>query len=295
MANSFILHVKYAKIINDLSNEQAGALLKMIYQYQVSGTICEISDLEVKSAFKFIRLDLDYNNSKYEKKCEKNRENAKRGGAPKNNNNAKKQADLQNNRMVEKTTERLKNNPTVEKQPNIDVDVDVNIDVDVDNNNNKDKDRQAEPAAASPPLSAGNTLPVISSAVCAWNKFAVRKKLPQVVSVSASRRKKLLARVKQGMDISAVLAAAGRQSFLFGNNKQGWALTFDFLIDNDQNWLKVLEGAYGFDIKAPPAVRPPDPQEEEEEKSVEQIEAENAKIKRITQENAWLQNILRRG
>ena len=42
---------------------------------------------------------------------------------------------------------------------------------------------------------------------------------------------------------------AARTPFCRGQNDRGWKMDFDFLIENDTNLTKVLEGKYG----------PPDP------------------------------------
>lgn len=114
--NSFILHTKYGSIFADMSDKQAGVLIKAIFNYIATGETMEgLNDVEVKTAFKFIKLDLDFANAKYEYTCAQNSLNGKRGGAPKGNSNAKKQP-KQANGCFE--TGRLKNNP-------IDIDVDI--------------------------------------------------------------------------------------------------------------------------------------------------------------------------
>ena len=116
--NSFILHLKYGSIFAEMSDKQAGVLIKAIFNYIATGETMEgLNDVEVKTAFKFIKLDLDFANAKYEYTCAQNSLNGKRGGAPKGNSNAKKQP-KQANGCFE--TGRLKNNP-------IDIDVDIDI------------------------------------------------------------------------------------------------------------------------------------------------------------------------
>lgn len=116
--NSFILHLKYGSIFAEMSDKQAGVLIKAIFNYIATGETMEgLNDVEVKTAFKFIKLDLDFANAKYEYTCAQNSLNGKRGGAPKGNSNAKKQP-KQANGCFE--TDRLKNNP-------IDVEVDIDI------------------------------------------------------------------------------------------------------------------------------------------------------------------------
>lgn len=43
---------------------------------------------------------------------------------------------------------------------------------------------------------------------------------------------------------NAVLAASATP-FCRGENDRGWQVGFDFLIENDSNLLKILEGNYG--------------------------------------------------
>jgi hypothetical protein len=80
---NFILAYKYNDIFNDLSDKQAGVLIKAIFKYQFNGAIASFNDNELKMAFKFIKKDMDYNNHKYQQICEKNRGNGLKGGRPK--------------------------------------------------------------------------------------------------------------------------------------------------------------------------------------------------------------------
>lgn len=79
---SFILHIDSLIILDKMSNEQAGILLKAIYEYQVSGEIPTL-DFAMDMAFtpflnQFIRDDEKYNGFKA-----KQVENGKKGGRPK--------------------------------------------------------------------------------------------------------------------------------------------------------------------------------------------------------------------
>lgn len=129
--NSFILMTKYESIFADMSDRQAGILIKAIFHYVATGeTMDSLNDVEVKTAFKFVKLDLDYNNKKYIDQCYQNALNGKKGGAPKGNNNAKKQPKQPTACFITETTDRLKNKPN-------DVDVDIDVDIDVDNKTTK--------------------------------------------------------------------------------------------------------------------------------------------------------------
>lgn len=96
--NSFILRNEYLDIFTDLSDSQAGVLIKAVYKYAAAKEMPEgLKDVEVKMAFKFIKKDIDYDTQKYNDLCEKRSLAGKKGGAPLGNDNANKQ----NKQMLE--------------------------------------------------------------------------------------------------------------------------------------------------------------------------------------------------
>jgi len=121
--DNFLLKKNQSKVFNELSNEDAGKLIKGIFNYANTGE----SQLDgyLKIIFLPIKDDIDKNEENYKKRCETNRANGSRGGAPKGNNNAKKDSTndtselgeieekaktTENNQSVEKTTENNMNN-----------------------------------------------------------------------------------------------------------------------------------------------------------------------------------------
>ena len=82
--NSFVLRSSYADIFADMSDKQAGALIKVIFNYVTAKDVTEgLQDVEVKMAWKFIKQDIDYDTSKYNSLCEQRAEYGKKGGRPK--------------------------------------------------------------------------------------------------------------------------------------------------------------------------------------------------------------------
>lgn len=72
--NSFILRNEYLDIFADLSDSQAGVLIKAVYKYAAAKEMPEgLKDVEVKMAFKFIKKDIDYDTTKYNELCESRR------------------------------------------------------------------------------------------------------------------------------------------------------------------------------------------------------------------------------
>lgn len=69
---------------------------------------------------------------------------------------------------------------------------------------------------------------------------------PKVNKLTDSRRKKLVLRVgEQGEEnIIKAIDIAAESDFLKGKNDRGWKMDFDWLIANDTNIVKILEGKY---------------------------------------------------
>jgi hypothetical protein len=89
MKSSFLIYLDYKEQFELLTDEELGQLLRAIMLYEETGKITELSGM-LKMAFSFIRTQLDKDRQKYEDKCEKNRENAKKGGRPKKNERYRK-------------------------------------------------------------------------------------------------------------------------------------------------------------------------------------------------------------
>lgn len=79
---SFLIYLDYQEQFELLTDEQAGQLIKAIIKYEKEGEIIKLDGM-TKMAFSFIKTQLDRDREKYQAKCEKNKENAKKGGRPK--------------------------------------------------------------------------------------------------------------------------------------------------------------------------------------------------------------------
>ena len=76
--------------------------------------------------------------------------------------------------------------------------------------------------------------------------FSEKKCFSKVNKLTDSRKKKLLARLQeQGKEnIIKAIDIASESDFLKGINDRNWKMDFDWLIANDTNIVKVLEGKY---------------------------------------------------
>ena len=87
----------------------------------------------------------------------------------------------------------------------------------------------------------------IDAVVKWWNELG---EVPRVEKITPKRVTKIKCRIKDGMAES--LSEIGKQikgsKFLLGRTSK-WTITFDWLIENDTNWVKVLEGNYSDETK----------------------------------------------
>lgn len=87
----------------------------------------------------------------------------------------------------------------------------------------------------------------VKDLVDSWNE-SFGDLLPRVVlPLSGSRQRKALLRVKEHQSLDywqRVFTNIAGSDFLTGKSNGSWRCTFDFLINNDTNAIKIYEGAY---------------------------------------------------
>jgi len=77
-----------------------------------------------------------------------------------------------------------------------------------------------------------------------WNDIVQK---PRILQLSDSRKEKARARLREHPDYdwwTQVMQRIAASSFLRGAGNHGWRADFDWLVANDRNALKVLEGKY---------------------------------------------------
>lgn len=79
-----------------------------------------------------------------------------------------------------------------------------------------------------------------------WNLFAEEYGLVQIKTINESRKRKFKIRVKEpAFDFLKILSKAKGSEFLKASKWFG----FDWIIENDSNYLKIIEGNYSDDIQ----------------------------------------------
>lgn len=78
-----------------------------------------------------------------------------------------------------------------------------------------------------------------------WNIFASNYGLVKIEAISDSRRSKFNTRIRhQSFDFPKILDKIRTSAHLKGDNSQQWKVTFDWIFENDKNYLKIIEGNY---------------------------------------------------
>lgn len=81
----------------------------------------------------------------------------------------------------------------------------------------------------------------------AWNLFAISIRLiEQPSKITEKRKKKFAVRIHEaGFDFLKILECIKKSSFLKGqSNNNDWKVSFEFIIDSEENYTKILEGKY---------------------------------------------------
>ena len=89
---------------------------------------------------------------------------------------------------------------------------------------------------------------------------------PKIYNMSESRKNKMRVRIEEmgGEEkalplMKALFEKMQANNFLKGDNKRGWKASFDWLFENDKNWVKVHEGNY--DNQQSDSNKPEEPKE----------------------------------
>jgi uncharacterized protein YdaU (DUF1376 family) len=84
-----------------------------------------------------------------------------------------------------------------------------------------------------------------SEVVEQWNRYAEKQGIPRIKGLSAGRRTKLAERMtEKEFDLSRIIETLKEADFATGAMTSGWKATFDWVIENDTNYLKILEGNF---------------------------------------------------
>jgi hypothetical protein len=116
-------------------------------------------------------------------------------------------------------------------------------------NNNDNNENNNSPESEDSVLSAGqekNQKIPYQEIIGMWNNILCPT-LSKVTRLTDSRKKKIKLRFTEmgGLETLKQLFEKIKSSkFLLGDGSKGWKTTFDWVIENDRNWVKIMEGNY---------------------------------------------------
>jgi len=219
---SFILYADLIHTVTKMPDEKAGQLLKIILEY-VNDNDPSTDDLLLQIAFEPIKQQLKRDLVNWREFRNKQSENGKKGGRPPKIN--PKEDNPKNPSLLMETQKSLNVTATVNEINNTIADYESAVkDVKgISDFIHKHKPRSTQPY------------------VDLWNLFADKFGTAKVQKVSDGRKRKLLSRLNdEDFDFPKILSEAKDQSFAI----EGKWFTLDWLIENDTNYVKILEKKY---------------------------------------------------
>lgn len=212
--NTILVYTDLMEQLEELSLEERGIILTAMIKYQMGEELPKMSKL-LKLVFIPIRQSIDRDNDAYERKCEKNRENGKLGGRPKN-------------QTVTSETERFFEKPKKADNDN---------ENDTDNDNGSDSgndnaDNQPQPAL---------TQRELDRIMDAWNdqkctldiKGFTKKRIREISFLINGDIEKFL----------DVIKSLNGQQYLIDQADKNMPTHFDWFLD-PENYQSVIEGKY---------------------------------------------------
>ena len=250
MKESFILYTQFYESIVELTNEQAGEMLKALFVYSITEEEPNFTGI-LKMAWIPIRQQIDRAAEKYEKKAGSNRANGQLGGRPKKNEEPKenptvistteeetqKPNGLNNNHVVisETQTETQKPNGYFDN-PNVNVNVNDNV---------NDNATTAKADSSAPEAAAANFEIQKEKILEFWNCNC--KNLPNAEKLTVKRGAALQTLFQAGYtpdEITDCMTLADRTPSLNGTNTTSrgkrFCASFDWVVD-ESNFVTLYE------------------------------------------------------
>ena len=222
--NTIIVYTDLMEQLEELSYEERGVILTSMIKYQLGEELPEMSKI-LKLVFIPIRQSIDRDNAAYVIKCEKNRENGKLGGRPKN------QTDNNKPNGYNEETEKP-------KKADNDNDNDNDNDTDTDNDNGIGSECDNEIAQKPLPSLTSQDLNQIrqlwNSQECTLDiKGFTEKRIQETENIVGGNLKGFL----------QTIASLSKQKYLIEQARKDMPTEFDWFIQ-PENYQNVIEGKY---------------------------------------------------
>lgn len=267
---SMIFYKDWFDAIKNLPREVRGEVLTAIIEYGLYGVTTGSLKPVTKAMLDMVKGRIDLNRARFS--------NGKKGGRPAKDREAQKRnvyyqketsinkkptenqtvtiPEPNPNQNETKTEPNLNQPETIpEPNPNHTIYNNIILSPKVDNISSFSDEKEA----STPAHTRKEDLLPLKRVKDMWNETCVS--YPQLLKLSDARKNKIRIRLQEmgggekGMEVmKEIFRRLEDSSFLRGNNKRGWKATFDWVFENDKNWVKVWEGNYDMC-----AVRDPSP------------------------------------
>lgn len=244
MRDSMIFYRSFYEAIKELPLDVQAKVYYAIFEYSLNFNEVVLEGLP-KTIFTLIKPQLDANNKRFE--------NGKKGGRKKVDNN---QTDTKSEPKQNQTETKTEPNNNVNVNDNVNDNDNDNEDISNDISNKiyilskdsiyeseqrKEYDKIEKDKKSIYDFIQKNKPKIIEPYKDIWNVFAKEYNFPEVKSISAARKRKFKARIKdKEFDFLQVLVKAKDSEFLSSST----FFTWDWIFENDKNYLKILEGNY---------------------------------------------------
>ena len=237
--DNFILYYSQWPALKELSAQELGVLLQAIFRTMGDESVDDIlTSLEgkVRMAFQFLMVQIKYDNEKYQKKCELNRQKAlKRWGKDANDATAYLAMHNNNNNKDNNSNNNKDNNNNNSSCAAVDISEPVA--------------NAEEAAAAAANFNMEEAKEYCLKNVVPWFNGILDNadsKIPRIQDFNDQRTERYVAvHKKYGIKkIEKAFRNAARSPFLNGNGKRNtFVASFDWILD-EEHFLKVCEGEY---------------------------------------------------
>lgn len=252
------------RMLEDFTDEEAGKILKGLLAYANRGEEFATEDRAMRCLFKTIQANIDRNYEKYEAKCERNRQIAKKRWDKKNKGTHKE--DTNECERIQTQTNGHERTRTLPNEIENENEIEITNKVIKEPKGSNIKEAKASTsetssdAASEPHAGARNEAKPtkkedkidFEKVRQQFNRIMEAKKIPKLKGKIAGQRKAFFdARVRENGIVSVyrVMIKAAESNFLNGGGGKGWIANFEWIF-RPNNFPKVLDGYY--DNQRPP-------------------------------------------
>lgn len=221
--DTYIVFGEWEDNLVDLTQEEKGDILDALFAYWRRREKPNFKDRGLRSVWRPMEGAINRSIEAYDNQCENNRENGKKGGAPKGNQNARK---------YPKTTETTETSETTLPNPN------------PDPNPNPGRGRDNSPVV-SPSADTTTTTALQGQIVQKWNQHDFVQKIKRVDNPQKRwERTEMAIAVAGGQEkFLNILDTLDKQAYLTKQPGEGYRVIYDWLIQ-PETFQSLIEGKY---------------------------------------------------